>query len=190
MKPYTIIIILSLAVFTGCGPTEREQDQQDQRQMELQEQHQESDVPYNFRLQMETLLDHYFELSDAMVDADPESAAENAQELSAWTYDVIDEVLNTEDQGLWLGIARILRSETENLAAEDSVNEQKVYFSRISRAVIRIADSFQPVNGSFYHMECDQISEYSADWLSREEESTNPYEPQSMGDCAEIVERL
>lgn len=188
MKTSAIIIIFLSVIFASCGPGERGQGQQ---QLELQEKQQESEIPYNFRLQMGTLLNHYFELKDAIVEAEPDTAAVKANELSAWTYEVMHEVLTAENQGLWLGIARIIRNESGNLASESSTENQLIYFSRISNSVIQIADSFQPIwDNRLYRMECGEISGYSAVWLGREEKSENPYVIQSSEDCAEIVEPL
>lgn len=190
MKFFVASIITISIIFSACGPTEREQAQREQREAELLEQQQESDIPYNFRLQMETLLDHYFELKNAVAEAEPETASEKATALSAWTYEVKDDLLRASDQGLWNGISRILRNEAQNLAGESSTEEQLIFFSRISNSVIQVADSFDPVNGTLYRMECDQISGYSAVWLSRKEEGTNPYAIQSSEDCADVVDQI
>lgn len=180
-------LILPIAILTACGPTEQEQAQQEDRQRELQQQT-TSNLPYNFRMEMDSVLTHYLDLKDAFLESDPELTRENARELSAFTYNVIDDVLDAEDQGLWLGIARIIRTETGNLLDEDEVGNQHIYFNRISNAVIQIADSFNPVEYPLYHQQCDPESGRELNWLSRSEDIRNPYQDEGMENCGEIIE--
>lgn len=181
------ILILPIAILTACGPTEQEQAQQEDRQRELQQQT-TSNLPYNFRMEMDSVLTHYFDVKDAFIESNPELTKRNAQELSAYTYEVMDDVLETEDQGLWLGIARIIRTETDNLLGEDEIENQHIYFNRISNAVIQIADSFNPVEYPLYHQQCDPESGRELVWLSRDEEIRNPYQGEGMENCGETIQ--
>jgi hypothetical protein len=189
MKFQIIPIIFICALMAACGPTEQEQVQQEQRQMELEEQ-ETSAIHYNFRLEMDSVLTRYFDLKDALVESDPQQSAEKAQELSEFSAGVMDEVLDAEDRGLWLGIARIIRAETDNLVAEDDVDEQRFYFERISNAMIQMVESFNPVGYTVYHQSCPMVRDGSADWLSREEEIRNPYHGDRMMNCGEVVREL
>lgn len=186
--PLISAIFISL-IFAACGPSEQEQAQQEQRQMELQQQ-ETSDLHYNFRMEMDSVLTRYFDLKDALVESDPEQSAEKAEELSDFTADVMDEVLEAENQGLWLGISRIIQTETDNLIAEEDVDEQRIYFERISNAMIQMVESFNPVGYTIYHQSCPMVQNDSADWLSREQEIRNPYHGERMMNCGEIVRQL
>ena len=185
----SLFIILFLALFVACGPTEQEQAQQEQRQMELQQQ-QTSGLPYNFRMEMDSVLIRYFDLKDALVESDSELSKEKAEELSGFTGEVMDDVLEAENQGLWLGIARVIQTESGNLIAEDDIDEQRIYFERISEAMIRMVEDFNPVGYTVYHQSCPMVRNGSADWLSREEEIRNPYHGDRMMNCGEIIQEL
>jgi len=185
----SLFIILFLALFAACGPTEQEQAQQEQRQMELQQQ-QTSGLPYNFRMEMDSVLIRYFDLKDALVESDSELSKEKAEELSGFTGEVMDDVLEAENQGLWLGIARVIQTESGNLIAEDDIDEQRIYFERISEAMIRMVEDFNPVGYTVYHQSCPMVRDGSADWLSREEEIRNPYHGDRMMNCGEIIQEL
>lgn len=185
----SLFILLFVAAFAACGPTEQEQAQQEQRQMELQHQ-QTSSLPYNFRLEMDSVLTRYFDLKDALVESDSELSKEKAEELSGFTHEVMDDVLEAENQGLWLGIARVIQIESGNLIAEDDVDEQRIYFERISEAIIRMVEDFDPVGYTIYHQSCPMVRNGSADWLSREEEIRNPYHGSRMMNCGEIIKKL
>jgi len=189
MKFQIFPIIFICALLAACGPTEQEQAQQEQRQMEL-EQHDTSGLHYNFRLEMDSVLTRYFALKDALVESDPQQSAEKAQGLSEFSSGVMDEVLESEDRGLWLGIARIIQTETGNLVDENDVDGQRFYFERISNAMIQMVESFNPVGYTIYHQSCPMVRDGSADWLSREEEIRNPYHGDRMMNCGEVVREL
>ncbi|CAN5377831.1 hypothetical protein BH23BAC3_BH23BAC3_19540 [soil metagenome] len=189
MKPHFISVAVAIFMITACGPTEQEQAQQDQRQMELQ-QLETSDLHFNFRMEMDTVLTRYFALKDALVESDPEQSAEKAEELSEFSSGVMDEVLDSENRGLWVGIARIINTETDNLIAEDDVDEQRIYFERISNAMIQMVESFNPVGYTIYHQSCPMVRDGSADWLSRQEGIRNPYYGDRMMNCGEVVRQL
>jgi len=186
---YSILGLFILTVAISCGPTEQEQAQQEQRQMQLQQQ-ETSDLPYNFRMEMDSVLTRYFALKDALVESDSDLSKEKAEELSSLTRDVMDEVLEPENQGLWLGIAQIIRNETDNLIAENDIDEQRIHFESISTAMINMVESFNPVGYTIYHQSCPMVRNGSADWLSREEEIRNPYHGDRMMNCGEIIQQL
>ncbi|WP_340104635.1 DUF3347 domain-containing protein [Rhodohalobacter sp. 8-1] len=196
MKALTFsAILLLMTALTACsGSTDENQadtgEQNVSNQQQAQIQQQESQIPYNFRLEMETLLEHYFDLKNAVVTSEMPAAKEAAKELSAYTTEVMDEVLEAENQGLWLGIARIIRTESDKLISTDSLEDMRIYFEHISRTVIRIADSFDPAGDPYYLMECDEAAIGEGQWLSRDEEIRNPYQTSADVSCGEILEEF
>lgn len=183
--------IAVLLIITACGGNGDDTSNQTTRdRSEHQIEQTESDIPYNFRLEMEMLLSHYFELKDAVVSNDSEQAKQNAEELASFTREVLDDMLGAENRGLWLGIARILRTESEKLVATDSAAEMRIYFEHISRSMIRIADSFDPVGGPYYLMECESAATGENQWLSNDQEVQNPYQTSADVNCGEIIEEM
>jgi hypothetical protein len=185
-------VLFLFLLLSACGGGDRElsDQQQSQSQSQPQIEQRESDIPYNFRVDMQSLLDHYFELKDAVVDSDLPAAKEAAERLSGFTSDVMESVLQSENRGLWSGISRILRTESDKLIATESDSDLRIYFEHISRSVIRIADSFDPAGGPYYLMECGVAATGENQWLSREEEVRNPYQTSADASCGEIVEQF
>ncbi|MFO7847672.1 MAG: DUF3347 domain-containing protein [Balneolaceae bacterium] len=190
MYRFLLLVLFALVMFASCGPTEEEQAQQQQREQQLQNQQTTSSLPYNFRLEMENLLDHYFDLKDAITSADTDAARDYSEQLAEATFDAPQDLLEPEDQGFWVGVARIIRTESENLVEEDTIEEQRIYFERISTAMIRMVDEFNPVQYTLYLMECDEAGIGDNQWLSREEEVLNPYQTNAGSGCGEIEERF
>ena len=190
-----LTVFILFLTLSACGGENREMsDQQEQQQNQTQTQpqieQQESDIPYNFRLEMETLLGTYFELKNSVVESDTPAAKDAAERLSGFTREVMDDVLSAEDQGLWTGITRILRTESEKLNATESEIELRIYFEHISGVMIRIAELFDPAGGPYYLMVCRDAATGDNQWLSREEEVGNPYQTSADAGCGEIVERF
>jgi len=179
-------VMLFVILLSACSGDSRNETDQQQSQF----QQQESDIPYNFRMEMELLLEHYFELKEAVTESDLQSAANIAGELSAYTSSVMEDVLRAENKGLWLGIARIIRTESEKLIDTESAEEMRIYFEHISRSMIRIADSFDPTGGPYYLMKCENAATGDNQWLSRDKEIRNPYQTSADVNCGEVMEEL
>ena len=188
-----ISILFLFFGLTSCSPGDQGSDHSEEtgaQTSQPQIQQQESSIPYNFRLEMGRLLEHYFELKEAVTESDMQAAATASGELSAFTSSVLDEVLGAENQGLWLGIARIIRTESDKLIDSESPGEMRIYFEHISRSMIRVADSFDPTGGPYYLMECEAAATGENQWLSRDEQIRNPYRTSADISCGEIVERF
>lgn len=187
MKTLTFsMILLLMTALTACSSG----DQEETTQQEQQAQQQESDIPYNFRLEMEMLLTHYLDLKNAVVDSDSPAAKEAAEELSASTREVMVGSLDARNHGLWVGISQILRTESEKLIASETEEEMRRYFENISTAIIRVTDSFDPSGGPYYLMECAEAETGDGQWISREEQIRNPYQTSADVNCGKIVEEL
>lgn len=188
MRVYFIAVCFSVGILAACGSAEEESVQTEQQE-EIQKQ-QTSNLPYNFRLEMDSVLTRYFALKEAFIESDSIQSVKKAEELSNFSKSVMDEVLEAKKRGLWLAIDRIIQKESENLISEPDVDEQRVYFRRISNAMIRMVEEFNPVEYTIYHMSCPDFRGRPAEWLSREEEIRNPYHGEEKPECGEIAQRL
>lgn len=189
----TILLLMTMISACSGGSDENQADTGEQamsNQQKTQTEEQESNVPYNFRIEMQQMYDHYFELKEAVTESDLQAARTAAGELSAFTSSVLDDMLESENQGLWLGISRIIRTETDKLIESDSPREMRIYFEHISRTMVRVADSFDPTGGPYYLMECEDATVGDNQWLSRDETIRNPYQTSADVTCGEIVDEF
>jgi hypothetical protein len=188
MKFFLTLFALSLLIFSGCSPSEQEQAQQDQRRQQLQNQLIES-TP-EFDEQLSVVLDRYFDLKNALVESDPESAKIKANSLISETETVDPEGISQESLALWLSYKDIIENGSVELIREDDVDDQRYNFEFISEAMIEMIKTFRPVGYTVYHQSCPMVRGGSADWLSREEQIANPYHGDRMMRCGEIIERI
>ena len=188
MKIYPIFLFLILILLAACEPPEQQQAQQEQRQQQMQMQAVETTEEFNN--QMAEVLDRYFELKDALVESDSESAKASAEQL-------LEAVENTERAGIgeetlamWVAYNEILSDRSAELLAEDDVDNQRYHFEYLSESMINMVETFRPVGYVIYHQSCPMVRDGSADWLSREEGIRNPYHGDRMMRCGEVIQRI
>lgn len=188
MKLHSTLIIILIFIFSACGQTEQERALQEERQMQMQMQMVESTPEFNADL--EIVLDIYFDLKDALVASDAQSASRYAELYLEQVDDVNPESLNAESAALWISFSEIITDNTKELMPLDDVEDQRYHFEFISEAMIEMVDTFRPVGYEIYHQSCPMVRDGSADWLSREEQIANPYHGDRMLRCGEVIRRI
>ena len=188
IKAQFSLLILFIFIFTACGQTEQERQLQEQRQMQMQMQLVESTPEFNAH--MESVLERYFDLKDALVLSDAQSASELADNYLTEVSEVNAESLNQESAALWISFSEIITNSTKELIPLEDVDDQRYHFEYISEAMIEMVDTFRPIGYEIYHQSCPMVRGGSADWLSREEQIANPYHGDRMLRCGEVIRRI
>jgi len=182
------IIILVLFLCTACGQTEQEQQQQQQYQSDLMQQMIQTTEAFNE--QLSNLLNRYFEVKDALVETDAESAAVAAAQLAEEARSVRTDDLSEGSAMVWSGFSGQIITGAVEMSGLDEADEQRVHFEEVSKAFIQVVESFQPVGYEIYVQSCPMVRGGSADWLSREEQIRNPYHGERMMNCGEVLRRI
>lgn len=185
LKP---VLFLLLTFLLACGSSDREENLRQQRQMEIQQQM--VNLPDGFRSDLETLLDHYFELKDALVASDVDLSTEKAAILADFASNMEPGGLNPETEVIWMAFRDPIITESQALTEETDINRQRIPFEEISESMIDLVDIFNPAGYDMYHQSCPMVRDGSADWLSREEKIENPYHGERMMNCGEVVREL
>lgn len=188
MKLNSSLFIALILIFVACGQTEQERALQDERQMQMQMQMVESTPEFNTHL--EAVLDHYFDLKDALVESDAQSASQAAELYLEQVNDINPESLNSESEALWVSFSEIITNNTREMIPLKDVDDQRYHFEFISEEMIEMVDTFRPVGYEIYHQTCPMVRGGSADWLSREEQISNPYHGDRMLRCGEVIRRI
>jgi len=188
MKSFLTLFALMLIISIGCNPSEKEQAQQEERRQQMQAQFVQSNQKFDDQISI--VLGHYFDLKDALVESDAETAKVHANSLMSEAERVDPEGLKQESLALWISYKEIIESGSDELFKEDDVDDQRYHFEFISEAMIEMIKTFRPVGYTVYHQSCPMVRGGSADWLSREEQIANPYHGDRMMRCGEIIERI
>lgn len=182
------LLLFTLTLLTACGQTDREKALQDQRAQQLQAQ--VAATTPEFNNQMSDLLDHYFDLKDALVNSDAESSLEPARLLISETERVDPSSINAETAEMWRAYKESILSGTTDLTNQNDIEDQRYHFESISEAMINMVTTFRPLGYEVYHQSCPMVRDGSADWLSREEGIRNPYHGDRMMRCGEVIRRI
>ncbi|MEX0646134.1 MAG: DUF3347 domain-containing protein [Balneolaceae bacterium] len=186
-KGYLVLSVWISVILTSCT-NGGEEAQRQQRQVQIQQQIVE--LTDEFRADMELLLDHYFELKDALVESDAEESSAKAKILGEFSDNLNPSGITPETANIWATYQGQISSEAGNLAKRSDVDEQRIYFETISETMIELADTFRPAGYEIYHQSCPMVRGESADWLSREEPIANPYHGERMLHCGEVVRKI
>lgn len=156
--------------------------------MQMQMQMVESTAEFN--AQMASVLDRYFDLKNALVESDAETAKGYAESLKTEAEQVEQEGLNRETFAIWVSFSDVIVNSGNELVTLDDVDDQRYHFEYISEAMIEMVDTFRPVGYEIFQQSCPMVRGGSADWLSREEGIRNPYHGDRMMRCGEVIRRI
>lgn len=130
--------------------------------------------------QLAQLLSTYFNIKNALVVGDAQSAASNALEFVK-TVNTIDYKVISE------GNSHILAKDAGRISATKDVKKQREHFAVFSDNMILLAKAFKLSGQPVYLQYCPMKK---ASWLSSEKEIRNPYYGSSMLTCGEVIETL
>lgn len=182
------LLILSIFIFIACEPSDQEKSQMEQREQQMQMQLVETTPEFNS--QMDPVLNHYFDLKDALVNDDSDEAQTVTESLISEVERVQQAGLTGETLSVWTAIREQIISSGNELNATTELEEQRIHFETISEAMINMMETFEPVGYEVYQQSCPMVRGGSADWLSREEEIKNPYHGERMLNCGEVIRRI
>ena len=130
--------------------------------------------------QLSQLLSTYYNIKNALVTGDANSAASNA-DLLLKTANALDFKVLSE------GSVHILAKDAGKISSTNDLKKQREYFVDLSSDMATVARSLKLVNEPIYLQYCPMKK---ASWLSSEKQIRNPYYGSSMLTCGEVVETL
>ncbi len=147
-------------------------------------------TPEAFRGGLESQLALYFDLKDALVATNADSAKLGskalAESLSAWTVNG----LSAEADSIWTSNKDILVARANAITASSDVAAQRMEFESLSMAMINVVEAFGPLSNAVYRQTCPMVRGGSADWLASEEQIANPYHGSKMLRCGDVVRKI
>jgi Protein of unknown function (DUF3347) len=130
--------------------------------------------------QLSQLLSSYYNIKNALVTGDANSAASNA-DLFLKTANTIDFKVMSE------GNVQILSKDAGKISSTKDLKKQREYFVDLSSNIATVAKTLKLGNQPIYLQFCPMKK---AAWLSSDKQIRNPYYGSSMLTCGEVTETL
>lgn len=143
-----------------------------------------------FRTELDALLEGYFEVKDALFASDANAAMRQVRGLRQVLGSVRGEGLGGEAREQWTLYRERLRDVVEAWMQSGDIEQQRSRFFELSRTMFEVVERYG-VNGVVWHQYCPMAFDNSgATWLNRREQIENPYLPETMAGCGEVLSRV
>lgn len=140
--------------------------------------------------QLQPVFDSYFELKDALVKTDGNTASAKAKTLVTALDAVKMDKLEMEVHMVWMKVLKDIKEDTEHIADTKDVKHQRDHFNTLSKnmySLIKVSKSATPT----YYQFCPMANDgKGANWLSKENAVKNPYYGSQMLTCGKTVETI
>lgn len=147
-------------------------------------------VSDDFRVEFTEMIFVYLELKNALVESDFESSTRLSADLIS-ELESIGEHRNQGDAHIaWMESYSNLLGHLGRIVEAGDIEAIRDQFRYISDLLVQNVKSFG-IEGVVYHQYCPMaFGDEGANWLSSEEQIQNPYLPETMLMCGEVIERL
>ena len=163
---------------------------EDEHDLEAPEETFQDEIPDAFRAQLTDVVSAYLAVRDALIDSDESDARARLDDLQA-TLDAVDmSLLDSDAHDAWMEDLTALESHLSHVDHADSLDGIRAEFNTISLVLAYSIQRFG-IEGVAYRQYCPMaFDNEGAYWISDEEEIRNPYLPENMLGCGEVIERL
>lgn len=164
--------------------------EEDEHDLEAPEQTFHDEVPDAFRAQLTDVISDYLSVRDALIDSDEAAARSHLQTLQTTLDDVDMALLDSEPHDAWMEDLTALESHLSHVEHAENLDGIRAEFNTISLVLAYSIQRFG-IDGVAYRQYCPMaFGDDGAYWISDEEEIRNPYLPENMLGCGEVIERL
>lgn len=140
--------------------------------------------------QLQPILDNYFELKDALVNTDGNTASVKATTLVTALNAVKMDKLEMEVHMVWMKVLKDIKEDAEHIADTKDVKHQRDHFITLSKNMYSLIKVSKPDTPTYYQF-CPMANDgKGANWLSKENAVKNPYYGSQMLTCGKTVETI
>lgn len=143
-------------------------------------------VPDEFEKELTGLVQTYLLLKEALIESNPEQAAEIAGQATDQLQSIGEHRLEGDAMNAWMQTYQQLWDPLNSIKNSSNMEEIKEEFGSLSGVLIEAVQTFG-IEGVVYHQYCPMEDK---SWLSSEEQIHNPYMSETMPGCGEIIERI
>ena len=147
------------------------------------------DVPQQFRQQITRVAQTYFDLKNALVNDDAETASKTAAEVTAALNNTDMALLDGGAHDHWMMLLKPMQDAAKAIGGTADIEEQRKDFNTLSNHLIEMTESFGLEIDRAYKQFCPMaFDDEGAYWLSESDEVLNPYFGDMMLRCGEVQE--
>ena len=148
------------------------------------------DVPDDFRTMFTEAIEIYITGKNALVESDLTGAQSAYENFNSKLEEIGIHGLSGDGHMAWMESYEKLTSDASGIISAGDLDEARGSFRGLSDELIKAVHLFG-VEGVVYHQYCPMaFDDEGADWLSTEEQIQNPYLPETMLMCGEVIERI
>lgn len=145
------------------------------------------ETPQAFREQITALANTYFEVKNALVNDDPETAQAAAEKVSGAIKNVNMSLLEGDAHHHWMALQKQLQDASVLISETAEIEKQREHFNTLSEAMLETTESFGLEIEKVYRLFCPMaFDDIGAFWLSESDEILNPYFGDMMLRCGEV----
>jgi Cu(I)/Ag(I) efflux system membrane fusion protein len=146
-----------------------------------------SNVPENFRKQLDMIYNSYFSVQEALAGDNYEKALENAKTLAEMSGHIDAGVLEKKDAGEWKKLEAEINASAGQMIKSENITDFRSAFANLSAAIDIMAEKFGGTM-KIVKFHCPMaFDNKGADWLQKTDEIANPYFGTAMPKCGEKV---
>jgi len=148
------------------------------------------EVDATFRRDLTTLVEEYLLLKDALVESDFALAQRYAGEMSTVLQSIGMHRNEGEAHVAWMELYGNLNGHIQGMISAPDIDALRGQFRFVSDLLVISVRQFG-VEGVVYQQYCPMTFDWEGSyWLSSREQIANPYLPETMLRCGEVIERL
>jgi Cu(I)/Ag(I) efflux system membrane fusion protein len=145
------------------------------------------ETPQAFREQITSVANAYFEIKNALVNDDPETARKAAGKVSGAIEKVNMSLLEGDAHHHWMALQKQLQDASKMISETTDIEIQREHFNTLSEAMLETTESFGLEIDKTYRQFCPMaFDDKGAFWLSESDEVLNPYFGDMMLRCGEV----
>lgn len=140
----------------------------------------------DFREDFKALLAHYLDGKEALFESDMDGVSTAFQQSAEELESIGLHRMQGDAHMRWMEQYEAIEGHLNHILEAGDLDGQRESFALLSHILIEAVNNYQ-VPGIVYHQYCPMED---ASWLSRDEQIQNPYAPDTMPSCGEVIERI
>lgn len=140
----------------------------------------------DFREDFNALLAHYLDGKEALFESDMDAVSEAFQQASEELESIGMHRMGGDAHVQWMEQYEAIEGHLNHILESENIESRREEFALLSHVLIEAVNNYQ-IPGVIYHQYCPMVD---ANWLSREEQIQNPFAPDTMPSCGEVIEKI